>query len=234
MRRLSIIAATVGICLAAPGVGSAVVMTATYEGTVSSARDLTGIFGSPAGGLVGLPYVARFVYDTEFGLREDEPGVERIVGGANYGQPPGVVVGSITINGITKTLSGTHNSLAAASDHFDLYAHTAQDLIPTGRYNNYLTAQVSSGAVRDLETPVFAVDRPISGFVQFRESNPLGGGFIVDTAILLNSQGRATITDGTLAPTPVPEPSFWALALLGFGLLGGAVRRSRSRALATA
>lgn len=51
----------------------------------------------------------------------------------------------------------------------------------------------------------------------------------------LNASQRYTFAITALSPTlpgssPTPEPATWALMLVGFGLLGGAMRRSRARA----
>lgn len=45
------------------------------------------------------------------------------------------------------------------------------------------------------------------------------------------NRGTLTVTyDGIAAPSAVPEPTTWAMLTLGFGIVGGAMRRARTKA----
>ncbi|QYE34879.1 hypothetical protein KZX46_19455 [Polymorphobacter sp. PAMC 29334] len=67
MRNIIIAAITLaGLIVAAPA--AAVIEVATYIGTASTGSDVKGLFGSAAGNLAGVSYVATFTYDTSLGV----------------------------------------------------------------------------------------------------------------------------------------------------------------------
>lgn len=67
---------------------------------------------------------------------------------------------------------------------------------------------------------------PLSGSPMFIASGYKGA---TDSVVILGQQGRYALDDFTYqsAITAVPEPTSWLLVMVGFGVMGGAVRRRR-------
>ncbi len=94
------------------------------------------------------------------------------------------------------------------------------------------TINFGTGIVAD-----FQIVAPNLGFTQFSGSSPALFTGAIDAPVfapgtfqLLNpflGNGTLTITAATAA---VPEPMTWAMMVLGFGLLGGALRAKRRKA----
>lgn len=105
-------------------------------------------------------------------------------------------------------------------------------VVPGSRYSAVITASSVRPAL--LVGPSFNVQaNRLSG-----GDNYAGGRLLTNaTAIYSNCQGAANNCDanfrvtGNLVGAAVPEPATWALMLLGFGAVGGSLRRRRQAVL---
>ncbi len=86
----------------------------------------------------------------------------------------------------------------------------------------------------------FSVNAPGLGFTQFANGGPLFSGspaapvFAPGTFMLTNpffASSNSTLVISEQAVSPIPEPATWAMMLLGFGLVGGAMRARRREKL---
>jgi hypothetical protein len=69
---------------------------------------------------------------------------------------------------------------------------------------------------------------PLSTVYVFNAPIPLGMNTLTFTGNLANGASSSTAS-GTLSLAPVPEPTTWALMILGFGAVGSAMRRRASK-----
>lgn len=81
----------------------------------------------------------------------------------------------------------------------------------------------------DFTNSIF-VSSSLSGMVQFGPSLN-GSNSATFNASNFAITVRDTVTGQTRVLTPVPEPGTWAMMLLGFGVIGSAMRRRRSKRL---
>lgn len=85
--------------------------------------------------------------------------------------------------------------------------------------------------VAEVRKPIPATDLPIApvSAIATAECVPGGGGFAGGGGtggFIGVGGGNIGITPITSPTSPVPEPSGWALMILGFGVVGGVMRRS--------
>jgi hypothetical protein len=92
-------------------------VTLTYTGVVgpsssssTSEKDVSGLFGTAGSSLVGLPYTAVYVYDITLGinLNSRTPNYFDVYGGTFFGTPTPTLSETMTINGITVSLTDTY------------------------------------------------------------------------------------------------------------------------------
>lgn len=225
------------LTLASPA--AAMVHHLTYKGVVTSALDQTGEFGQGAS-LVGMSFIAKVVYD------DANPGASH-TGGVYYDDYAGYgadnpVTASILLNGVTRTFGATYgrdsrldrtlqpgclSDCTAVSFQQNAEDRYTQGGIYTLNYIN-LGGSSDDGALSGLahtapnfSNPPFGVYAYVSLFEQD----------IVTLAVSRSAAVFVTIDSVTGA---VPEPSSWALMLLGFGGVGGLMRRRHAATRATA
>lgn len=203
---------------------AAVVMLATYTGTVYQ----------PGGPLDGKNFTATYRYDTSIG--RSTAGTTDSVGGGIYLGP----TAPIPIQWVTMQIEGASiydvakaplTAMGVNSDSSGYITHWVQDDAPgidgwTVVAFVELQGIASPGA--NLEVPFSSTVYDFAGRGHFYYSlrDPSG-----TEQRALDVGLRPTYI--TVMAVAVPEPGSWAMMILGFGLIGGTMRR-RKRVLAVA
>lgn len=203
----------------------------TYKGTVSSGSDYSNVFGLGSGAnIIGQAYTSVYTltYPSPGALNYSTSSLNILYGG-NYYSVPNPVSGQITINGVTRKFSG-----GLFSQHVlglitaESYSSVENQVCGTS-FNNILSNSIASDTrplVNSLE-----FNQPVHVFGQngdyvpggsLRISHVTNGNFFYDTDIKLNTQ---SITSGLAGS--VPEPSTWAMMIMGLAGVGVAMRRRR-------
>lgn len=126
-------------------------------------------------------------------------------------------------NGAFSVTYSFTNPYAAGSDG----TATATFSVNTGQQTiTFTSADINGIAV----TPEFG-DGPLSGNTSVWNINLLAGTnyFTIQGVVDAPNGTGSTIVDGGLRINAIPEPATWALFILGFGAIGGAMRRRSSR-----
>jgi PEP-CTERM motif-containing protein len=187
----------------------------TYTGSIYNVAnnppvsiDGLGLFGAAGADLGGKAVSVAFTFDVT--------GPALVGPQNNYlnGTVQGV---EITVNGITRTIAGSANSLILNYNDGQSHTHVQHEAYDPG--NQYVTASLT-----DNITGAF----PLSLTSPYSFSGPNGTGFF-------RFQNDNGVTLALFTPThveavvaPVPEPSTWAMMLIGFAGVGYlAYRRNR-------
>jgi hypothetical protein len=183
------------------------IITETIKGTASGA-DSAGFFGSP-GTILPQSFVETFVFDSSLGTFNGDP----------TELDDGAISASLTINGITKTVGPGIGSIIRVQ-------HTPGDSIRV-----YTVSQVTLSEGNEIDTflasrsddPDFPL--PASVLTPFEITGGTGQFTIGGDDIKLDNN---TIQ---LAVAAVPEPSTWAMMILGFVGVGAMTYRRRMSAV---
>ena len=228
--KLSTFALTASLAaMALPATANAAVYLITYTGTVGGGSDINGEFGTAGASLGGLAFTALFTLtDPTPGAGVTNDGIRgEIYGGTNYGSldltPP--VSGEITINGVTRTVEGTANSLASQhngfpSINYDQVYHRVEN-VSTGSADG-ISISIGSTVNNIVDSPNYTdllnytrqSEDGYTGSFQFQSAN---GTLIPDS-----------VTIALANVSPVPEPATWAMMIAGFGIVGSAMRRRKT------
>lgn len=211
---------------------SAATILITYTGTVNSGMDTTGVFGAAATDLTGKAFTSVYTlnYPT-FGVADiNGSNSHETYGGALFNNASPLSA-QITINGVTKSLSG-----AFSGDHFlqtfpNPVSSISDQAITDGQniISNLIQSPVN-GVVNSLNFSV-----PVSYNV--KSGDYAAGGFYLSHLSDFYQVEDATGNFNTLSVNvesvgAVPEPATWALLLMGFGMVGATLRiRRREPAL---
>ncbi len=234
-RLLAAAVAAAGLLAAMPA--AAVVKIAKYTGTVAHGYDQTGVFGAPNTDLTGYSWVATYTYDRALGGYQFTDGVsyDNSYGGAGYGIAGSPVLSStITINGVTKVLPGAwagyvYTATAPYVQHFN------KDFLDDGityisNYNDNFS--YIAGAPASLDQNFGPVASASSyGYTQWQTFDYTTGTYTEYAYARMSTDAVYSVGNA------VPEPASWALMIAGFGMVGGAMRRTarqRARTVATA
>ncbi|MBL8771796.1 MAG: PEP-CTERM sorting domain-containing protein [Phenylobacterium sp.] len=221
--------------LAIAGQAAASTWVATYRGVVDGGYDTTGVFGTSDTALDGLAFVATFTYDTEAPFSTITPAANGEIG-------DGLLIGStITIGGTTFDLgSGFTNQVQTHSvSPFGAFGpgyafHTVSaffEIPGLFSVNNQLTLDGATAAAGVLaqavaESPVVNAftggPASFSGYLQIEESSIFGN----NSAYAFLRPDFYSVSE--VVTGGVPEPTTWALMILGFGAAGSALRRRRT------
>lgn len=117
------------------------------------------------------------------------------------------------------------NGLSDLSTHFPSVNGSEFNVTYTGGSFNNLSFSYTPGA-NDPEIHYVAV-KQANGFALFYDVSPIVSGLINLTPLFPRNPGFSHITffGQVGAPGGVPEPAAWALFILGFGFIGGSMRR---------
>jgi len=245
MRYLIAIAAITLSLWAGAQRAEAALVTVTYTGTVSSGVDAFSTFTDSLepNNLAGLAYKAVYVFDTTLGETVSSPGYNYALGGLFNGLQSPALSASITINGISfgfvpNNIGFINNISAAAANNVfvSLIEHKANHFAPTGNVESAILIHRLRHFSLNEPTYPGSLSQPVEHDVQFNE----------DVFAILNldyhtfANHYTAFVQATLAPShvsieiaAVPEPSTWAMMLLGFAGIGyGVYRRKKLAALA--
>jgi len=201
--------------------------------------------GEAFGTAMGRSFSLAITFDPSRGLR-DEYTDGRVYYGFDAGSPG---TAAFTLNGITYEL-GSHADTSAASG-LDKFNGSTQDRL-TGSFLSTRSRPPISGAFTQFSGDLlFSLPLPTTTFdsLDFEEPFSWAGAspdsygrlqitlqntdgspdrYVIGpqrTADLYLRFDTLTVTADPPAPGGVPEPSAWAMMILGFGLVGAAVRR---------
>ncbi|MDZ4373402.1 MAG: PEPxxWA-CTERM sorting domain-containing protein [Phenylobacterium sp.] len=221
--------------LLAPGAAQAAKYRIIYTGVLKDwSYDQTGVFGTPDTFLDGEAFKATFLLTwpspgADYRL---SPGSAFAEGGATIlGGVPGIVSAQITIKNVTKSVSGEWLSFhgrrdSATGDSFSHYADEVALGGPRDVYYGEISMAVSGK--RDLIDGLeFA--NPIN---YTRQAGDSSGGLILfrgtKSGVVYEYAEATALTVNSVTMTAAPEPSTWATMIMGFGLIGSAMRRRRA------
>jgi len=202
---------------------SADIVYVTYSGTVLSGIDPVGIFGAPGASLAGDAYTASYVFNTNIGQIQSDPFYNNDLGGVAgiYAQPSPSLGAVLTINGLSMFIGGGNVGQLYSIDYGNL--SRSYDLAgdPTRSIYNEMSDPTRSIPVSINVPFTYTVTPANGGYGQGQAM--LGIDPVSDAAQFLNLD-PTTVT--VSVPGAVPEPSTWAMMLLGFAGLGFAFRQS--------
>ena len=187
----------------------------TFFGTIVEGFDDPGIFGE-FGSLAGKPITATYRYDTLTGSRTTDPGVSDMI------EPISV---SLRIKGVTRSFADFDSIFSyglAEPGKLTFEKFAAIDADPVWMEEIGTTA--SSAAFLpdlDLAEGTFVADG--------------SGGFAIDICCCPSCGDdftefftRARFDVDRVRIAVIPEPSTWAMMIIGFGAAGAVVRRRRT------
>jgi hypothetical protein len=195
---------------------SAAIIDATYTGTVSSGIDTLGLFGAAGANLAGSSWVVTYTYDTSLGYSKSSPYENYVYGGINYGNTSPVLSSMITINGVGKAVDASYYGYIlgkeTGSSNEQYHTVSSSEYLHNYIYNYNGTLPAS------ITTPfTHTVDNNDTAY----------GTFGAGTEIIKANLASLTVSDHVVAA--VPEPSTWAMMLLGFAGIGFVAYRRKSK-----
>lgn len=204
----------------------------TYEGTVSTGTDTVGVFGAP-GALDGRAFTAVFTLTAPLaGASSYDDGTVASIGGGSVLGRPSPVSATLTMGGATWAFIGDFYSYAEQFNEFfdqDRLHHYARRFDGGTNGNDdgleLFISSLSNNIVdtTDYTTPLsYAVQQGDTALGKFQIQDRIG----TPETIVPYAEGNLTPTRVTIAAfRAVPEPAAWATMVLGFGLVGGTIRR---------
>lgn len=218
--------AAVALVLGLATSAEAEIVTATYKGVVNDGYDQTGVFGTAGANLAGDSFTVVYtINDAVLAYSVNDPGRQSLIYGGSdvvhYNQSP--VSAVVTINGVAVSIAGTENGLAVQytiiPEPDQIYHYAATD-----ERSFYVWNSVTSATDKFLSTSDYHA--PLSHTIQ--RSDGATGRFYED----INDGGSVQSAYATLIPTSVtivdvavPEPTTWAMLILGMAMIGLAARR---------
>ncbi|UAJ11841.1 PEPxxWA-CTERM sorting domain-containing protein [Polymorphobacter megasporae] len=217
MRKIIISAASfVALAVAAPS--AAAIYTLTYSGTLSNVS-FGGSTNPVSGFQNGQSFVATYTVDTGKGHRLTGPAYDWVYGGPNSGTTLAVTT-VFTVAGVKQTAFGSAVDSAAylTGGALDLNSYAintsaSSTLMTYGIYTNS-TGLGASASLEDV--PRTASASLSTGYYSYTV-------YDFDHA-QYQSEGQGTLNIDSVT-VAVPEPASWLMMIVGFGLVGVAVRR---------
>ena len=195
---------------------SAAIVTETFTGKATG-FDTYGFFGAANNTLSNAAFTATYVFDTSNVGAGFGPGSPNIYGGSVYPLPDPLISAALVINGHTFSSSGSWSSQLMVRNFaaFDAYTFVGD---ASNRFFNTFILSTNANA----PSPS-SVNSPFSYSFQSGDFN--NGIFVFD-----GEQLNLSSTTVTLAAA-APEPSTWAMMILGFASIGFMAYRRKSAAL---
>jgi hypothetical protein len=214
---------------------SAVVMMATFTGTVASGLDEGNFFGlGLTSSLAGEDFTAIFRYDTSLGLATTSSTFDGRIGGPQNGTLSPITFASLQINGVTDEFetfgNGSANVMRGLDTWEQTYAYTDSFAM------NGLGDQIVSVLelfVLSSPTPLALTTPYVGGNLMFNagpSQTPHVDHRVFDhaTGFSVNYNAVFSPVQVVLAPyVAVPEPATWATLITGFLGVGAMLRRRR-------
>lgn len=226
---LRLLGLAVALVMAQPA--SAVVMKMQFEGSVASGL---GEFGAPQSDLTGKPFTATFLYSTVIS-RHTFKYQDFVSGGPDspfasvFGYQSPVIAAYVIINGTQLDLKTSGDSQIVTRDNPAPWMESISGFIHWDRPGDYeylsLFVQTNPSAPNRLDQEFTGQVTSYVGNVNYLTA--------FNTQIRLNpirvDVSLTDIPDPAIEPPPpiiggVPEPSSWAFMIVGFGIVGAALR----------
>jgi hypothetical protein len=224
---------------------SAAIVDVTYNGTIVSGIDVTGVFGivdilvGQPGPYAGDSFTVTYVVDTSLGNAVNTPTESSVTGGSAVSASQPILSASVTVNGFTQTIVNPNffgqlkESAPTAFNAFNSLSAAAQINNQSPGFENSVEASINFLTISP------SIDVPLS---YFQANDTATGGYALQGQMSLGSTPLDTtffvaFNGVVIEPqTPaVPEPSTWAMMILGFCGLGFmAYRRKLKPALMAA
>jgi hypothetical protein len=216
--------ATIALFAGSPAARASIVVV-TYAGTVSNGFDYTGVFGTANADLTGGSYSVVYKFDTSKGQFQTDALSQHSFGSGAASPSLGATV---TINGHSASIGGVTSADAygyhgigfatqtinVKDDYFDPDHEVRFTQAGINNYDGGLPGSFTSPFIFHLG----AGDNSY-GSSQFS---------YVDPTTHAQQSAFANATFSTLTVSAVPEPSTWAMMMLGFaGLAFAACRKNR-------
>ncbi len=210
---------------------SAALVDVVYSGTVYDSNDLTGVFGPPNTSLDGDPITVTYEFDTTQGITSASPTQNYAYGGGFYGASSPALSVVITVDGVSVS-AGAPNYIGEIYGYND--GSISEQLHEASNYSDNGVIFEDSGA----ETYIYnyngmlpaSITTPFTYAVQPGDST--SGYFQIQTYTYATGAAQyasGSINIATLTVSVVPEPSTWAMMLIGFAGLGFAGYRTSRR-----
>ena len=214
MRKLLLGAATIALLTFTAAQASAAVVTGRFTGIISNGYDTQGVFGRTGGSLTGLGYTATFKYNPENGLRTTIPvSYDEVHGGTVHGVASPVLSYVLRINGIDDAFAMGYDSAVVATAGTSFYL-LSNHFSASGQ--QYMGNVVEGAASGDLDSPIWTTDTVSGPSYGYAYKDDAGGYRLYYAAFDAQSVAFA-----------VPEPTSWALMIVGFAGVGAALRNRR-------
>ena len=207
------------------GTASAIVLQATYIGSIAEGSyDETNMFGSGTD-IGGLDYRLGFIFDTATpAIRNTGKTFEQLYGGTSTGAPTPILSAWVTIGGHTEHVAGTFQGGTEALSAPGLYSttdQTATDQFSSGGHQ--ISRWINGWAFGTPETFPRRIYEPVGLAMLGNPPGIYGGGNFEFTDCVTTGSGCDSVgsTIGAFKPesvriAPVPVPA--SLPLLGVGL----------------
>jgi hypothetical protein len=227
---------------------SAAIMDVTYTGTVRGQAvgdetrslqqppgiDTLGIFGTAGANLVGSSWVATYTFDTSHGTYYSTGDQSYVIGGSAFGSISPVLSSMITINGVSKSVDGSYagyeyglNTSFGYSAQFQEAISLTQDKLVASifNYNGSLPASITTPFTHTLDIN----DTVNNGmYSTANDTETFFANISILTVSFHEDDGDSGDHDEDHEHVHgVPEPSTWAMILLGFAGIGFAAYRKK-------
>jgi hypothetical protein len=221
------LATSFGACATA----SATLIDVIYKGAVKDGTDGIGLFGPAGADLTGDAFVATFNMDTSKGAPLFTATENYIHGGTAYGIESPMIKATLEINGKSAAIDGSVNGSVQAFLGQPGVANQQSHEVTDGG-GNALLLYVTDANLASVGNIPFTIDVPLDFTFDSSDTGGIFGTFHSgNLATALDFSPTELIyqypsTDG--GGGAVPEPSTWALMLLGFVSLSAfGYRRTR-------
>jgi hypothetical protein len=208
-------AVAIGTCASA----SATIIDATFTGTIKDGTDGLGLFGTAGADLTGLPFTLTIEYTTSLpGTYFSSPTINTLEGGSNFGLPDPIISSVLRVNGVSSpnvtgsfdTFNEGANGNSGAANQIAFSVAESSNHYSIG-FSNSL-GSITGDIPATLDVPLSFTPGPDdAGFGSF--------GFPSTISSTTGDFSPARLTY-SIPTTGAPEPSTWAMMLLGFAGLG--------------
>jgi hypothetical protein len=208
------LAAVLGAAVLGGRAAQADVVSVTYDGVISINQNADNLFGG--GSLAKDQVTVKYTFDTSLGSDQtSQTGTHNTSGGGLFLNTSPSLGATVTINGQSVTINGNFYGILSETSSAGRYG-SFQNAWAWSDHNN---DQVSSFVEANAESMPDSITTPFSYSVQ-------PGDFAVGNFQIGNTSASFDVTSIAEA---VPEPSTWAMMLLGFAGVGFMAYRRKSK-----